>query len=174
MVTKRRTYRRRRRQLTDEEFDCIVQFLKLGECTADPKSDLRSDIYFREFPSDEQLVEYWEKMREEILAEYISQHPGTRPWAWWHFEAPEPRRMVGDPKEVGLEPDDSPPDRSYKWKLYFGMPRNFRFLTKCIVSGFGLNSENDARFESLFETQAAYLERLGLLMPEERRTLLES
>ncbi len=170
MVSTRRTYRKRR-HVTDEASNCIVQFLKIGSCTASPDSDLRLEIFLGEFPNDEQLKDYWERMGEDILGGHILQHPCTRPWAWWHFDAPEPRRMVGDPQDVGLEPHDVRfPARRYKWKLYFGMPHGFRILGTCVVSGFGLKPDDDARFESLFEKQAVFLERLGLMMPEERRS----
>jgi len=37
--------------------------------------------------------EAWEQYRDQILAEWITKRPGTRPWAWWEFDAPEePRR----------------------------------------------------------------------------------
>jgi hypothetical protein len=29
-----------------------------------------------------------------ILAEWIAVHPGSRPWAWWRWDAPEARRCL--------------------------------------------------------------------------------
>ena len=34
----------------------------------------------------------WEDLRDELLTEWISQHPTTRPYAWWKFDASERRR----------------------------------------------------------------------------------
>lgn len=34
----------------------------------------------------------WEDVRDELLPAWIREHPGTRPFAWWQEEAPEPRR----------------------------------------------------------------------------------
>jgi hypothetical protein len=34
----------------------------------------------------------WEDVRADLLPDWIRQHPGTRPFAWWRDEAPEPRR----------------------------------------------------------------------------------
>jgi hypothetical protein len=41
-------------------------------------------------------VPAWAEMRDELLPAWIKEHPGTRPWAWWEQEAPEPR----DPGET--------------------------------------------------------------------------
>lgn len=43
----------------------------------------------------------WEKHREIVLPRWIEKHPGTRPVAWWRFEAPA-HEGVGDrsPREV--------------------------------------------------------------------------
>src|SRR5262249_38366366 len=35
----------------------------------------------------------WNELRAEILDEFIANNPGHRPWAWWQFDAPEPRRQ---------------------------------------------------------------------------------
>lgn len=32
----------------------------------------------------------WERHRDEYLSpEYLAQHPGSRVWAWWQFDAPD-------------------------------------------------------------------------------------
>jgi hypothetical protein len=33
----------------------------------------------------------WAERRGEILTDWIKTRPGTRPWAWWTFDAPEDR-----------------------------------------------------------------------------------
>ena len=35
--------------------------------------------------------EAWEELRAELLPEFIASKPFSRPWAWWRFDAPEPR-----------------------------------------------------------------------------------
>ena len=39
----------------------------------------------------------WEKFSEPILAAWVREYPGTRPFAWWEFDAPEPQ---GDEEEI--------------------------------------------------------------------------
>jgi hypothetical protein len=34
----------------------------------------------------------WTEVRAELLSEWITDAPGTRPWAWWEFDAPRWRR----------------------------------------------------------------------------------
>jgi hypothetical protein len=33
----------------------------------------------------------WEEKRTDILTDWIKTRPGSRPWAWWVYDAPEPR-----------------------------------------------------------------------------------
>jgi len=88
-------------------------------------------------------VAWWE-LREKLLPTWIEQHPGTRPYAWWKFEAPEPRRQVAPgPESIGPA----------NW---FGCPSSFQG-----VPGDGM-----------FETEGEYLDRLGLLTPHEEPRVL--
>lgn len=34
-------------------------------------------------PSMDELREVWQKLGNELTAEFIKTHPGRRPWAWW-------------------------------------------------------------------------------------------
>ena len=81
----------------------------------------------------------WWELRDELLPTWIEQHPGTRPYAWWRFEVPEPRRQVSPgPESIG------PAD-------WFGCPSSFRGMPQ----------------DGMFETEGEYLDRLGLLTPGE-------
>lgn len=45
--------------------------------------------------------ELWESVQGPFLAGHVERRPGTRPWAWWEFDAPEPRRMLeGSPERI--------------------------------------------------------------------------
>ena len=68
---------------------------------------------------------------------------GARPAAWWQFEAPEPRRLISGNKDFILNRD------SY----FFGLPN---YYTNAADHG-----------TLVFESQAEYLTRLGLLLPGE-------
>ncbi len=91
------------------------------------------------FESEQERRVVWFQNRERLLREHIAAKPGTRPSAWWAYEAPEPRQLLsGVVEQVGKE-------------LYCGMP----VLTKDIYE------------ESQFETEYDYLKRLGLLFDSE-------
>jgi hypothetical protein len=88
----------------------------------------------------DQLRAAWVALRESLMAEHIRKQPRSRPWGWWEYEAPESRRQVAD----GPEPVAGCP-------LWFGMPELHR--------GFPPGG--------MYESQDAYLTRLGLLLPGE-------
>jgi hypothetical protein len=46
--------------------------------------------------SRDELREAWTLLRDELLQEHIAQQPGSRPWAWWQWEAPEDMRQIGE------------------------------------------------------------------------------
>lgn len=101
----------------------------------------------KDFRRDEAAAA-WAELREEILAAHVAEHPCTRPWAWWEFEAPEIRRRV----DGGAHP--CLPPRS--WPARWGRPAG--------VAGAD-------EFEALYESVPAYLARLGLLTRAEREHL---
>jgi hypothetical protein len=93
----------------------------------------------------------WESLRDTLLPQWIRERPGSRPYAWWCFDAPERRRRIdGKP-----HPFDRP-GRTDK-RLSFGRPRAI-FV-------------EDAGAE--YETERAYLERLDLLTAAEKKVLLD-
>jgi hypothetical protein len=96
------------------------------------------------FLGDDELAEAWEDLRDELVAEHIAQEPGTRPWAWWRWEAPEPRRQISAGPEPVLDHG-----------LWFGKPRCYR----------GVPPSN------MFESEADFLDRLNLLTSAERASL---
>ena len=72
---------------------------------------------------------------------------GTRCFAWWAFSSPGPRRLLRG------SPAGAMPERG----LHFGKPRLYTTL--------------EAYNAMKFESQLAYLERLGLLMPNEKEKI---
>ena len=108
---------------------------------------------------DEARRRAWFAHREELLQAWTADPPdqdhrgdlgqpllggaGSRPWAWWRYEAPESRRQVGG---EGTPLDDTLFD--------FGIPRQWQ----------ALDGDDPPRFED----EAAYLERNGLLTDDEQ------
>jgi hypothetical protein len=134
---------------------------------------LTADI-FHEAPRAE-LRMMWEGARDAILRRWRWAHPGTRPYAWWVFDAPrmseadepwplwraqlcDPRRRLGG---RGLATRDLPRDEAGAAfdAGAFGLPGAWEAET--------LDPADPPRFES----EAAYLDRHGLLTASERRRL---
>jgi len=43
----------------------------------------------------DELRKVWLQHRDEIMGEWISTNPCSRPWIWWKFESMEPRQRMG-------------------------------------------------------------------------------
>ena len=122
---------------------------------------------------DDELRKAWEENREELLADHVRKSPGTRPWSWWKFDAPEPRRRTGGKGEVlGGHPST----------LQYGLPHEHDFLTAWLAEIFNSLHPEDVREYEVYdkndppryESQASFLERLDLLLPGEEARLTET
>jgi hypothetical protein len=72
-------------------------------------------------PTRETLKELWETFRDTILPTWITSKPRTRPYAWWMFDSPEPRRR----NLVGFEPSDKPEDAFHSEPGYYETEREY-------------------------------------------------
>lgn len=115
-------------------------------------------------------AQLWAAHRDWVLAEYATEHPGTRPERWWVFDAPEPRRRVG-----GVGTPMRPRLGGGSPALHLGVPDEW--ITEAELRTYALMSSPldvpalDPADPPRYESEAAYLERLGLLLPGERRRL---
>lgn len=110
-----------------------------------------------------QLRTVWSTVGRQFLADWVQAHPCTRPWPWWELEAPEPRRRTGGSgvalhSVLAVAP-------CYRWQIPTAWVR--RDHAKLLGVGPAVDPEDPPRHES----QAAYLQRLGLLSTEERHYL---
>jgi hypothetical protein len=98
----------------------------------------------------EAALEAWGRLRAEILSAHLAAHPCTRPWAWWHLEPRDLRRRV----DGGAHPCEATGGP----EPYYGVPGSI---------------SRAEEFEALYESVAAYLDRLGLLTSPERAYLAD-
>ena len=104
----------------------------------------------------EELRSLWAENRGDVLQQFIKEHPGERPCAWWQFDAPEPRRKVTTGGISVMNPIMRPcPDSS---ETSFGLP------TMWMGSGGELH-------QNLYETQLEFLQRHNLLTKAEKKIL---
>ena len=127
------------------------------------------------FANDDEVREGWEIFREQVLFDWIRERqrhlqygpgPGTRPWAWWEFDAPELlRRVDGKPHplenperlaHVEKVAQEYPGFKQESRKVYFGCSSCL-----CIPDDFAAE----------YETTADLLERHNLWLPQEKELL---
>ena len=101
-------------------------------------------------PSEAELQRLWNLHRKRVLAAYILEHPGRRPWAWWMWDAPQDqrRRIGGLGTGLSERPDGEHP-------LSFGRPNAYDD---------DYSNEDPPRYES----ERDYLARHGLLTKAEQ------
>jgi len=151
----------------------LINGLKTGEW---PKAGEEGcfDRFTRKFGKE------WAKHKKEIMPGWINEHPGTRPWAWWKFDAPEMRKRLsgnGDPdfEHLGVK------------KLFnFGIPTHFmeqwmvdyyNGRLKHVDGGFVKCKWKEGDCDAIaydpddppvYETEYEYLKRLNLLTKSEK------
>jgi len=90
----------------------------------------------------------WMQHGPPVLAEWVHERPGSRPYCWWVCEAREARRCLEGAAWLY-------PFATDVWRRQFGLP-----LLRQV-----------GHFSAAFESEAAYLARLGLLGADERVAL---
>jgi len=130
-----------------------------------------------------EILKDWHAVREGLVAAWTKEKPGTRPWAWWEFESPEPRKRLGG---IGT-PEHEVTALSPSFK--FGIPR--RYVSPDQVEYYNGRAkdihgnpigeeykEGDFPYDAYdpedpptYESEAAYLKRHGLLTEYEIKIL---
>jgi hypothetical protein len=118
---------------------------------------------------EDKLRELWSAVREDLLSAWIAAKPGTRPRLWWELDAPrqplgtwpgcyfdgklqEPRKRLGGKGQT-------------EWDAGMSVVPWFRCGLPVLWDSF------DADDSPVFESEAAYLRRHGLLEASEKRRL---
>lgn len=152
------------------------------------------------------LAASWEIYRSEIMKDWISNHPGTKPFAWWECDAPrwqdpfegvyfhgtlpEPRLRIGGVGTPHYEVLAYVPDfdkgiptgwvSKSQEEYYNGRSVDIRGnkTNQKWPPGSGYYQEGDFEGKAIdpsdppiFESEASYLERHGLLSPQEKKYL---
>jgi len=143
-----------------------------------------SEEFYEIFMHEDEFRSAWEKHREDILREHVEKLPGTRPRAWWRFDAPGPRKRLGG---IGTPAHEV---LNYVVRYLCGIPTSWvndfqeayyngraRDVHGDVIQtkyrdgdfwGVAVNSNDPPRYEP----QAAYLKRHDLLMPGELERLM--
>lgn len=169
-------YRTRIRS-TSEISDDVVELFETGAAPTFRALRLRGH--------EGELRAAWEAQRAAILAEWLARVPGTRPWAWWRLDAPEPRQRLGG---TG---DPFGDEVSFGVSVYWFTPRLRDALTETDEHGRPVKARPsyrrrgkvltierdmepvpfDAHDPPVYESEAAFLRRHGLLSARETKVL---
>ena len=156
----------KRRQAVTDEHEAWLQ------------GDDKASGFVQYAPTDE-LAALWTQHSERIVAEHVALYPGTRPARWWQHESREPRRRLGG---TGTPASDV---LAYKPMYSYGLPViwisqwQVRYYsgTAVDIHGSPIGGEVsifkgvaiDPNDPPTFESEAAYLKRLGLFLAGEER-----
>jgi len=164
VATKRTPLHRARRALSDEEWALL--------------NDEPCNIFL--FLDEAAGADLWAAHGDEVVASWASRHPGTRPRLWWQHSAPrwsapashagkyytpalpEPRQRLGGIGTPAHEVLSLVPH----WP--FGVPTSW--ITPWQAEYYGPNFKGvpiDPIDPPVYESQAAYLQRHGLLLDGE-------
>jgi hypothetical protein len=121
--------------------------------------------HFIDENDDDSIRELWETLRDEILTEHAKRRPGTRPSAWWRWEALELRRVL---RRACINPEhdddcDGGHDNDDDGRLPASEDPNLPEW--CKETSLGVPHVYDGY---VYESQRIYLERLRLLTPIEK------
>ena len=84
-----------------------------------PNDEGACDVFLMELRPA--MKEAWDVYRDEVVADWIKKHPCTRPFAFWKFDAPEPRKQISgsgdvDYDGVRIDSDGLPVYWQVNWK----------------------------------------------------------
>jgi|GEM_PF-5075406 len=112
-----------------------------------PDDEGACDVFLMELrPAMKQA---WESYRDQIMTDWMKKYPCTRPYAFWKFDAPELRKQISGSGDVDYEGACISSD---------GLPEYWQV-------------EWDKNDLPTFESEAACLQRLGILTPTEKAYL---
>lgn len=175
----------------------MYAYLKSGQMDDVPKDDWFE--VFRALHDDVAPRSAWLTVKDRLVADWIATRPGTRPWAWWAFEAPKVPVNVGARTPNGeiaaqrlrLGGIGTPCHEvlNYAPSFRFGLPVSwvsdwdeaYYNGRKRDIHGQQIGTKyHEGDFKGLapraddpprFESQAAFLKRHNLLLPREDQGL---
>jgi hypothetical protein len=171
MPVKRRVAKFRRMDVTPTQWAWLTDDF---EAEREGWEDFALELYagrpdILETPGDKPtLAALWHRHGEQVLSDWAAERPGTRPTTWWRVaaprwngsvRAPEPRMKVGG---SGLPTHEAHPECHFDADDFpSGIPRRW---------------ETRPTLERLpvFESEASYLKRHGLLQPGEMERLTKA
>lgn len=158
MPSPRLRTRRRRDRITVEHWLALGRYPSFGEpWHVELRRAPKPLDYVEAILADMRRV--WGMIGKNLTAHWIRHNPGTRPWAWWMFDAPEKHRRILSGAEYEIlqsKPESTEEEAVKRMAIDFGL---------C-----GVLSVRDMTGPRIVcESEYAYLKRLDLLTAAEKR-----
>jgi hypothetical protein len=157
----------------------------LDELAAEPRAWLLGEDSgaFKFFATAEELEALWGQYGDEVVKQHVAEFPGSRPARWWERSSSGPRQRLGGIGTPSHECLAYVPHFAYGIPISWVTPFDVEYYNgqardhqgKRIDNGFHKGDFQgvapDPADPPSFESQAAYLRRLGLLLPGEGQKL---
>ena len=113
---------------------------------------------------DDEMRPVWAALRDDLLQQWIQLYPGSRPYAWWRFDAPDLRRRT----DGGVHPFDDPAHVERVASIKAEYPNGLDLMK----TAWGLPScVGPDQIGVDYDSDIEYLVRLGLMSDEEREAV---
>ncbi len=114
--------------------------------------------------TDEQTGTLWTRYGAYLIEEHAELNAFTRPWAFWCFDAPEPRRRIN-----GVHPFENPERKEAITAALEKWPGHVLYTSANeLTHGKPAHLIVDDDVSAKYETEREYLTRLNLLTDHER------
>jgi hypothetical protein len=154
---------------------------------------------FRLSGSPDRLQVVWDAVKNELTKDWIKQNPASRPWLWWQYDAPKERVKcwintdIREAQRLRIGGTGTPSYEVLAYVPYFrkGVPSGWiSEFDVAYYNGKGKDVHGkrigteykkgdfkavayDRNDPPIFESEASYLERHGLLSDKEKTYLLK-
>jgi hypothetical protein len=124
----------------------------------------------------------YDVVRADLIEAWARDNPGTRPSAWWKWTATEPRQRIGGTGSLLSDFMSYAPSyhcgMATRWACEALIRKGWPTVSLggkaagwCAIQELADAIPFDQNDPPLFESQATYLQRLGILLPGERKRL---
>jgi hypothetical protein len=144
----------------------LLRFLAFGEIPEPKQEGVLECFMLRGDRRNEKRM--WKKYRDFILTDWIQNRPGSRPWAWWRFDAPRWQKSFNGAFFEGVLPEPRKQvsgDGVIEYEKYPAIVPRFKFGVPCDWY------EVDNDDPPMFEAESTYLQRHGLMSKSEEKRL---
>lgn len=155
-----------RKLVSQQKPDWQIDYLLTGRLPAENQENCFDLLDWR-FPTRrfDPAKKLWTEECGHLLKSWLRSNPGTRPFAWWRYNSQEPRKRLGGSGRPIFEV------LAYSPSYTCGLPNHWvtQIEADCYPDSQKVrDGVVDPDNPPVFESQAAYLDRLGLLLPSEK------